>query len=140
MDIPIISNIIDLHRIFLDRPRLKIKASYGFKVFDGGKSPPMLIVSVVNIGRRPIKLNATGLRLSHKKGDVTRNPDWDEPRLPKMLNEFEDHVTYFDIDGVRQKLKELGVDARIAFGYYRDAADNLHKYKIPRGILKLFHE
>lgn len=133
----IIDAILRIYSIILDRPFLKIKASFGYKIFTGKRSPPMLIVTVVNIGRRPIKLNATGLRLSGKKGDITRVPDWDEPKLPVRLGEFDDHVAYFDIDSLKQTLKEQGHDVKIEFGYYRDAADNLHKYKIPRNVLKL---
>ena len=100
----------------------------------------MMIVTVTNIGRRPIKLVSSGLRMSQKNGDITRIPDWDEPRLPKKLGEFDDFVTYYDIDGIKAELKKKGTDVKIDYGWYKDSADNPHKYKIPKGILKRLYD
>lgn len=136
----LINTVFKILDIFRDRPRLKIKAHFGFKMGAGGRGPDMMIVTGTNIGRRPIKLVSAGLRMSQKNGDITRIPDWDEPRLPKKLGEFDDFVTYYDIDGIKAELKKKGADVKIEFGYYRDAADNLHKYKIPHNILKQLHE
>ncbi len=107
MDIPIIDHLIGLYRLYLDRPRLNIKAALGVSFTYLGKSPPKLIVTVVNKGRRPIKLNASGLRLSNGY-NYFQNPDYGEPGLPVKLNETDDYTKYYDIDKLRKELKKNG--------------------------------
>jgi hypothetical protein len=102
-----------------DRPRIEIKANFGFMLPDnGGKT--FLFIKAINHGKRSIYLSSFGLRSGN---DDVINP---EPSfgLPHELKPNSSHSEWFDMS----KLGKHG-DRQFDFAWYRDETGKLYKSK-----------
>jgi len=123
----VLSTIGIIWKIYSDRPKIKVKASFGLIDYGGRIDDKSFLVGVVNRGRRPVTLSSVGIRAG--KEDMIHLKTIG---LPKELGEGKSHTEWFKIDSLRGKDCD--------FAWYRDATGKLYKSKSIRQKLKNYFD
>jgi len=114
-------------------PRLKITVSPGALTYTASISPLGLILDMANIGKRPVTISSAGFRLKNG-ADLIFMADTD--RLPKRLEEGENHIIYRSLDDLRPDLKLASPE----YAWVKDQtgkeykSENIDKYPIIKGL------
>jgi len=121
-------------KIWLDRASVKVKASWSYFARAGViDKNPQLTLTVINKGRRLIKLEGAGLKLSNGT-DLTYIPDLYIEQWPVELGEKDKKQIFFDISSLKEDLKKQGSGIMIEYAWFRDTTDKIHTCRLPRGI------
>jgi len=123
----ILSTIGIIWKIYSDRPRIKVKASFGLIYYEDKVGSTSFLVGIVNKGRRSVTLSSVGIRAG--KDDLLHLKTIG---LPKELGEGKSHTEWFKIDTLRGKDCD--------FAWYRDATGKLYKSKSIRQKLKNYFD
>lgn len=90
----ILSTIIflwDIFKYYRDKPKLRVQANHRLLIAMH-KSEPRIGIDMINVGKRPITIVASGFRLdteSHENMATVL-----DPQLPKELHEGQSHTTF----------------------------------------------
>jgi hypothetical protein len=109
-----ITLVWNIYNNLQDKPKIKVKAKFGFLDFGGKLSEIKLIITAVNKGKRFVHLSSMGLR-SGKEDLLNLHPYG----LPCELKEGHSHSEWFEAD----KLKNRKYD----FAWFRDATGKIYK-------------
>lgn len=121
-------------KIWLDRASVRVKASWSYFVQAGViHENPQLALTATNKGRRLIKLEAAGLKLSNGV-DLGYIPDLYIEKWPVELGEKDRKQIFFDIVSLKEDLQRQGPNILIEYAWFRDTTDKIHKCKLPRKI------
>jgi len=99
-----------------DKPKIKIKAKFGFFSSSTGSEGPFLFITAINKGKRPVYLSSFGLRTGEE--DLVPNRI---TGIPCELKGGTSHDEFFKLDELKNR--------QFDFAWYRDATGKLYKSK-----------
>jgi hypothetical protein len=111
----ILWNIYEYRR---KRPNLKVEANYGL-IAGLGASQPTVTITMVNTGKEPLTVVASGFRLdTNSEENVAVVVD---PTLPTELAQGQSHTTFANYDGITAH--------KILYAWARDATGRKYRSK-----------
>ena len=97
-----------------DKPKVKVKANFGFTSSAGGTSGHLLLVTAINKGKRHVYLSSVGLRSGEEDLINIKTIG-----LPCELKEGSSHSEWFEVNELK--------DRQFDFAWYRDATGKMYK-------------
>ncbi len=101
----------EIARLFRERPNLKVQAHRGFQASPIEGSFASVFITVVNTGKEPLTIVASGFRFNTKSDENTGTVA--DPDLPKELTQGQSHRTYVNPDELESR--------KVIYAWARDA-------------------
>jgi hypothetical protein len=111
--IAIIWNFFEYRR---NRPNLKVEANYSL-IVNSGASQPTVTITMVNTGKEPLTVIATGFRLDTKSDENMATVV--DPSLPTELTQGQRHTTFANYDEITAH--------KILYAWARDATGRKYR-------------
>ena len=112
----------DIFKYFGDRPNLRVNAYRDIRaaaLLSDSQTYPIVVLAMVNIGKEPLTVVASGFRLGTESDDNTITlPDAD---LPKELTQGQRHTTDVSPDDIAAY--------KILYAWVRDATGKVYRSK-----------
>jgi hypothetical protein len=122
-----------VRELLKSRPRVKVLCELAHIAYvGGGTTPPLVTITAVNIGHRPVRIISGGIRFSNGAAVVpVFHPALGRTALPATLSDGESVYLHFDIeslgDSIRQRAQE---GALISAAFVRDAAGREYRGRL----------
>src|SRR3989304_870647 len=123
----------NIYSILRDRPRAKVKVSFGHIVDPSGRSPTQIVFEAANVGRRPFTLTGVGIVLP-KMGRRNLGTILAPGDFPCKIGEGEKHSCLFGLEVLKEEVRKLEIRTPPEYAWFSDATGRLHKGRIPKPV------
>ncbi|MCD6317512.1 hypothetical protein J7M02_00405 [Candidatus Aerophobetes bacterium] len=117
-----------IRNIIKEKPRIKVKITFGVLAQGSHLSPRMLFLEANNVGKPAVTLSSCGLRLPKTANQfLLFIPLGSNKRLPCKLSPWENLTVWMKEASIMQNLKSSGFKNAVkVHGFYKDTVGNLY--------------
>lgn len=109
----------DVIKFFHDRPNLRVEADYHIRVSNLGASEPVVGITMINTGKEPLTIVASGFRLDVESDENMATVV--DTSLPRELTQGQSHTSCANFDEV--------VKQKVLYAWARDATGRVYRSK-----------